>query len=113
MARRGKHPLVASVCERNMAERVSPLSSRLCGKKHNGEGVFSFSSHLCGKKHNREGKTPSHCVSGGSRQPLPTKMSAELVFEGGGLVVVAAVSTTLENECLSSFLRAVVGGVPV
>jgi len=27
-------------------------------------------------------------------------------------VVVAAVSTTLENECLSSFSRAVVGGVP-
>jgi len=40
-------------------------------------------------------------------------MSSALVFEGGGLVVVAAVSTILENKRLNSFLRAVVGGVPV
>src|SRR6266545_7832708 len=110
MARWGFPPLIASVCERNTAERVSPLLSRLCGKKHNGEGVSPFSSHLCGKKHNGEGKTPSRHVSGGSRQSLPMKTSAELVFEGGGLVVVAAVSTTLENELRCSFLRAVVGG---
>ena len=75
--------------------RGFPPSRRVCVEINTTEkGETPFSSHLWW-------------------QQTTTALENELcvVFEGGGLV--AAVSTTLENEHLSSFLWAVVGGVPV
>ena len=95
---RGFPPLVASVWKETRQEGVPPpLVAPVWKETMMGRGFP---------------QAPSRCVSGGSRQPTRSKTSGlVLVFEGDGLVVVAAVTTTLENERLCSFSRAVDGGV--
>ena len=112
---RGVVPLVAVVLDkRRRRRRVQPLVAvALDRKRRRGAIPLAAVLDVCERNTTGEGFPPLVASLVAADNHRPQKRASVLVFKGGGMVVVEAVITALENERLCSFSRAVDGGVPV